>query len=199
MTPTVEILPQILLCHTGELNQANMISVRSKPGQSGEARKEIKSILNRYLPGAIVDPEMMEDSVANEVTVRIYRSVADSIAFFAVISIIIAVVGLFSMVSFSSRQRVKEVGIRKVMGASSMMIYREMIRTYLKFYLIAVMVAVPATLYLGNSDPAFYRPGEDPWLFVFTLAGALTVILLTISTQILQTARTNPADSLRDE
>jgi len=199
MTPTIEIMPQILLCHSGQLNQTNMISMRVKPASTATARKEIKRILNSYLPGAIVDPQMMEDAIASEMTVKIYRSIGDSVAFFAVVSIIIAVVGLFAMVSFSSRQRTKEVGIRKVMGASSMMIYREMIGTYLKFYIIASLLAVAATLYLGDSDPAYYRPEENPWIFILTLAGALMVILLTISVQILQTARTNPADSLRDE
>lgn len=199
MSPVVEIMPMILLPHDGMLKGNNMISMRIRPGYMKKAHEDIRKTLTSLFPNAIVDPQTMEDTIQNEKTNNIYKSIADSFVFFAIVSIAIAVVGLFSMVSFTAKSRVKEIGIRKVLGASSRKIYSSMLRTYLTFYLIAGTLASLINYLTADMDPAVYRPEPDPWIYVFTLSGALMVILLTINFQILKTARTNPVESLRDE
>jgi putative ABC transport system permease protein len=207
LPPFVEVMPQIMRLHDENLEEYKIISIRIRPGIRPDARpddfmntfRQVQDQLKTFFPGEIIDLHTMDDSIRNNETTQIYRSLAKAFTFFAVIAIVIAIVGLFALVAFSSRQRVKEIGIRKVMGATSSKIYRSMVWSYLKYYMIAAVLAVAADQLVARTDPAAYKAGTDPLIIVSTLAGALMVILLTISTQIIRTAHTNPADSLRDE
>ncbi len=199
MTPFVEIMPQILLLHNENLKAYKLISIRSQPGNLLTTLQESKDKLKGYFPGTIINLNTMNDAIRNNRATDIYRSLSDTFAFFSVIAIAIAVVGLFALVAFSARKRVKEIGIRKVMGASSPRIYATMVGNYLKYFLIAAILAVVTDQLMTYTDPAAHKPETDPMIILSTLAGALAVVLITISLQILKTAHTNPADSLRDE
>lgn len=199
VTPFVEIMPQILLLHNENLKAYKLISIRSQPGNLLTTLQESKDKLKGYLPGTIINLNTMNDAIRNNRATDIYRSLSDTFAFFSVIAIAIAVVGLFALVSFSARRRVKEIGIRKAMGASSTRIYATMVGNHLKYFLIAALLAVVTDQLMTYTDPAAHKPEADPMMVISTLAGALAVVLITISLQILKTAHTNPANSLRDE
>jgi putative ABC transport system permease protein len=199
MTPFVEIMPQLLMLHKQDLEEHKMVSVRVSPDDFMGTLQQTRDKLGEFFPGIVINLRTMEDSIKNNQTTEVYRSLADAFTFFAVIAIAIALVGLFALVAFSARQRIKEIGIRKVMGATSTRIYMGMIWKYLKYYLIAAVLAVIADQMVTYTDPAASKPASDPLLIVITLAGALVVILMTISIQVIKTAHTNPVDSLRDE
>lgn len=120
---------------------------------------------------------------------------------FAVVAIIIASLGLFGLAAFSIRQRVKEIGIRKVLGASSATITGMLSAEFLKLVSIAILISVPLTwyaMYKWLQDFA-YRIDISWW--VFALAGfmALAVAFLTVSFQSVKAALANPVKSLRSE
>mgnify|MGYP000134885368 CR=1 FL=1 len=198
-TPFVEIMPQILMLHKENLNGYKMLTVRILPDDFLNTHKVVRDRLKEFFPGVVINLSTMEDAIQNNKATEIYRSLAAAFTFFAVVAIAIAVVGLFALVAFSARQRVKEIGIRKVMGATSSRIYTRMIGQYLKYYLLAGTLAIVADHFMTHTDPSAHKPGTDPLIIVFTMAGALLVILMTISLQIIKTAHTNPVDSLRDE
>jgi putative ABC transport system permease protein len=199
MTPYIKIMPLILFRHSEDLSEYKYITARINPAQFKEGYNHIRKTLNKFFPDAILDLHTMEDSIKNDETIKIYRSIAETFTFFSIVAIAIAVVGLFALVAFSARQRVKEIGIKKVLGATTNQIFRNLIINYLKFFFIGGTLAIIANYLLSHANPAAYSPEISPWLIVYTLFGMLIVVLIAISTQILKTAQTNPVDSLRDE
>ena len=120
---------------------------------------------------------------------------------FALLSIFIACMGLFGMASFTVDRRVKEIGLRKVMGASAAQIVLIMFREIFFLIVLAIVVAIPVSLYfinmwLGNFA---YKTGISPVLLAATAIGAILVAFLTASYHSIKVAHTNPADNLRYE
>jgi ABC-type antimicrobial peptide transport system permease subunit len=117
------------------------------------------------------------------------------------VAVLIACLGLFGLATYSARQRTKEIGIRKIMGASVRHIVALLSRDFLKLVALAFGIAVPVAWYtMGQWLAGFtYRVGMG-WGF-FALAGglALLIALLTVSAQSIKAALSNPADSLRNE
>jgi putative ABC transport system permease protein len=120
---------------------------------------------------------------------------------FAVVAVIIASLGLFGLAAFSIRQRVREIGIRKVLGASSSTITGMLSAEFLKLVLIAVVVSAPLTWYAMHKWLQEFAYRIDISFWVFALAGliALAVAFLTVSFQSIKAALANPVKSLRSE
>jgi len=199
LPPFVEMMPQILMMHDENLEAYKMVSIRTRPEHFLSTFQQVQDHLRDFFPGVVVNLHAMEDRIKNNQATDIYRSLAATFTFFSVVAIAIAVVGLFALVAFSARQRVKEIGIRKAMGATSSKIYASMVWRYLKYYAIAGVLAVVTDQLMIHTDPSAHKPEVDPMIIALTLAGALLIILMTISLQIAKTARTNPVESLRDE
>jgi len=122
-------------------------------------------------------------------------------SYFSLLSIFIACLGLFGLAAFSAEQRTKEIGIRKVFGASSSGIVLLLSRQFSKWIIIANLVAWPAAWVYLNSwlDEFAYRTEIAWWLFIFAGGMALLIALLTVSYQALKAAMTNPVEALRYE
>ena len=199
LPPFMEMMPQVLMMHKENLTEYKMVSIRTRPEDFLSTFHQVQGQLRDFFPGVVVNLHAMEDSIKNNQATDIYRSLAATFTFFSIVAIAIAVVGLFALVAFSARQRVKEIGIRKAMGATSSKIYRSMVWRYLKYYAIAGVLAVVTDQLMTHTDPSAHKPEVDPMIIASTLAGALLIILMTISLQIVKTARTKPVESLRDE
>jgi putative ABC transport system permease protein len=120
---------------------------------------------------------------------------------FAVFAIFIACLGLFGLVTYAAEQRIKEIGIRKVLGASIAGIVTMISKDFMKLVLIAFLVAFPLAWWMMNKwlQSFAYRINIGWW--VFALAGLLTIAiaLLTVSFQAIKAAIANPVRSLRTE
>lgn len=120
---------------------------------------------------------------------------------FAIISIVIACLGLFGLAAFTAEQRTKEIGVRKVLGASVGSIIALLSKDFLKLVLIAILLAVPIAWFAMNRwlQAFAYRIDLEWW--VFALAGLLAVViaLLTISFQSIKAALMDPVKSLKTE
>lgn len=122
-------------------------------------------------------------------------------AVFAALAIIVACLGLFGLVSFTTTQRTREIGIRKVLGASEKGILLLLSKDFTKLVLLANVIAWPVA-YLGMKQWLQNYPYTielHPWLFVVPALLILLIALLTISVQTIKTARSNPVVSLRNE
>jgi len=120
---------------------------------------------------------------------------------FAAITIFVAILGLFGLVLYEVQQRIKEIGIRKVLGASVMGIIQLLSSSFLKLILIAIVLATPIA-YLGMREwlsGYAYRIDLSPWLFIFPALVLLFVALATVTTQAIKAANENPVKSLRCE
>lgn len=141
-----------------------------------------------------VDEQFASLYSAEQRTGRIFTS-------FAVIAVIIAGLGLFGLAAFMIKQRVKEIGIRKVLGASSGTITAMLSAEFLKLVLIAVLISFPLTwfaMYKWLQDFA-YRVEIHWWVFVLAGVAALLIAFITISFQSIKAAIANPVKSLRSE
>ncbi len=135
----------------------------------------------------------------------LYRNeerVSRVITAFAVMAIFIACLGLFGLASFAAEQRTKEIGVRKVLGASERSLAALLSKEFLKWVLLANMIALPASyvlmtkLWLSNFA---YRMNPGLWIFASVAAISLLIALLTVSWQAVKAALANPVDSLRYE
>jgi putative ABC transport system permease protein len=120
---------------------------------------------------------------------------------FTILAICIACLGLFGLVTFTTKQRVKEIGIRKILGASVSNLVSMLTTGLLKLVLLSMLIAIPISWIAMNiwlQDFA-YRISISWWMFVFAGFSALFVALITISFQAIKAAVANPVDSLRSE
>jgi putative ABC transport system permease protein len=127
--------------------------------------------------------------------------VSKIISSFALIAIIICSLGLYGLSSFMAERRLKEIGVRKVMGASVSQIVGMMSKEFIKLVLIAIVIATPVAWYAMNKwlQGFEYKTTLDIFIFTFAGLGAITIALLTISFESLKAANTDPARTLRNE
>ncbi|NJO25821.1 MAG: FtsX-like permease family protein [Bacteroidia bacterium] len=120
---------------------------------------------------------------------------------FSVTAIIIGCLGLLGIVAFSVSKRVKEIGIRKVLGASATGVAWLLTKDFLKLVLIAVVIAAPLSRWAMNKwlQDFAYRVNIAWWVFVVAGILALLIALITVSFQAIKAAITNPVKSLRTE
>jgi putative ABC transport system permease protein len=120
---------------------------------------------------------------------------------FAFLAIFISCLGLFGLATFTAEQRTKEIGMRKVLGASSSSIVRLLSLNFLKPIVLAFLVAFPAAWYAMNNWLQHYAYKIDISWWMFAIAGLLTVCiaLITVSYQSIKAALVNPVKSLRTE
>jgi putative ABC transport system permease protein len=123
------------------------------------------------------------------------------ITYFASLSILISCLGLFGLATFMADQRTKEIGIRKVMGASVPGITALLSKDFLKLVLIAVAIAIPLAWYFTDKwlQAFAYHIQLEWWVFVAASVMALIIALLTVSVQAIKAAVQNPVSSLRSE
>lgn len=121
--------------------------------------------------------------------------------FFAVLAIIIAALGLYGMASFTTQQRVKEIGIRKVLGASVSQIVLRLSTKFTALVVIAIAIAIPVAWFAMKQWLSNFAYQIDIPVWAFTLAAitALLIALITISYQSVKAALVNPVESLRSE
>jgi len=117
------------------------------------------------------------------------------------IAIIISCLGLFGLASFTTIQRTKEIGIRKVLGATANMIVGLLSAEFLKLVLISILLAIPFAYWVGNSwlEEFAYKISLNAWLFIICGLASIAIAFATVAYQSIRAAFTNPADSLRYE
>lgn len=120
---------------------------------------------------------------------------------FALLTILIACLGLFGLAAFTAAQRTKEIGIRKAMGASSPQLVALLSRDFLKLVVLSFMLAAPVSYYLLKNWLAdfAYRTGIGPSIFLMSGGLLIVVAFLSVCFQALKAASADPVDSLRYE
>ena len=120
---------------------------------------------------------------------------------FSVLIIFVACLGLFGLATYTAEQRTKEIGIRKVLGASVTQVTQMLSKEFLKLVLIASLIAFPAAWWAMNKwlQSFAYRINISWWVFVVAGFTALLIALLTVSFQAIKAAIANPVKSLRTE
>ena len=117
------------------------------------------------------------------------------------LAVFISCLGIFGLASFVAEQRVKEIGIRKVLGASVFNIWQLFSKDFVVLVLAATVIAVPIAWYAAHNwlEGYQYRTALSWWIFLLAGMGVLLLTLLTVSVQSIKAAIANPVNSLRSE
>jgi ABC-type antimicrobial peptide transport system permease subunit len=164
-----------------------------------DALRKIQKVYNSLIPSAPFDYTFADEDYAAKF--RAEERVGHLAAVFTVLAVFISCLGLLGLSSFVAEQRTKEIGIRKVMGASVAHVWKLLSREFIVLALIACIVATPVAYYSMNSwlEGYSYRIEISWWVFLFAGVSAIVVTIITVSYQALRAARMNPVKSLRSE
>lgn len=190
------IVPHVFLYADWNFQTA---SIRIDPGQSTKALAHIERYWKTLFPNYFFNPTFLEQELRSFYEDE--RKLSNFLTLFAFLGIFIGCLGLFGLVSFVVAQRTKEIGVRKVLGATVSNIFTLLANDFLRLVLLASLLASPIAYYLMRHflQEYEYRVSIDWW--VFALAGLLStgIAVLTISLQTIKAAFVNPARSLRSE
>lgn len=173
--------------------------VRVRAGNVPAALAHIQAVYRTFSPTATLDFHFLDENFSKQYQAE--QKQGDVLLTFTILAIFIACLGLFGLVAFAAEQRTKEIGVRKVLGASVASIVALLSRDFLKLVLIAVVIASPVAWYAMHQWlQNFAYTIELSW-WLFALAGLLTTIiaLLTVGLQSIRAALVNPVKSLRSE
>jgi len=164
-----------------------------------EALAKIESVFKRYSPLQPFNYTFANDEYNKKFGNE--ERIGKLASFFAVLAIFISCLGLFGMAMFMAEQRIKEIGVRKVLGASVFNLWGLLSKDFVTLVVISLLIAIPVAYYsmsqwlLGYE----YRAGMPWWIFAGAGAGALIITLITVSWQSIKAAMMNPVRSLKTE
>ena len=179
--------------------QVNTVSIRIFPGNPQRAIDHIRTVWERYNPGFPFRFDFLDEQL--NALYQNEKRMMDMFATFSILAVIIACLGLFGLASFAAAKRTKEIGVRKVFGASIARIVGILVREFLWLMLLANLLAWPLAYFAMRSwlQGFAYRVSMDIWFFLPAGLLTLCIALLTVSYQAIRAARANPVDSLRYE
>ena len=168
----------------------------------GKFQEKIADIEKKWkvaFPGAGFDHWFLNDEFN-----RMYvseRTVSSLAKVFATLAILITILGVFSLATYTAEQRTKEIGIRKVLGAGEKQVVALFASVFIRIFLIASLVAIPVSWYVAYKwlQGFAYRVTISPMIIIFSLIGLLLITLITVSHEIWKSARANPVRALRTE
>jgi len=176
------------------------IEIKVKPEVAmNRALPKIAAVMKKIVPSAPFDYQFADDDYALKFASEIRMS--KLAGFFAVLAVVISCLGLFGLAAFTTEQRTREVGIRKVLGASVIEVWRLLSKEFAVLVGISLLIAIPVAWYimehwLMNYN---YRVTISVWVFVASGFAALVVSMVTVSYQAVRAAIMNPVSALRSE
>jgi putative ABC transport system permease protein len=188
-TSVIQIYPQVTFKVAAKLNTADLKSTIAF----------IQDTWNKFSPGYPLDYKFMDETFG-----KMYLSeekLSRLLWIFTVMAILIGCMGLFALAAFSAEQRIKEIGIRKVLGASVVNLTGLLAKNFLRLVLIASLLAFPVAWWAMNNwlEDFPYRVAISWWVFAVTGVVSLLIALITVSFQAVKAALANPVKNLRTE
>lgn len=174
--------------------------IRINPDVSVHAAlPKIRDVFSKLIPSAPFDYTFADEDYAAKFGAE--ERVGRLAAMFTVLAIFISCLGLFGLASYVAEQRTKEIGIRKVLGASVANLWKMLSQDFVVLVFIACAIAIPIAFYLMTNwlESYEYRVSISWWVFLWAGGGALLITILTVSFQAVKAAMTNPVKSLRSE
>lgn len=181
-------------------HRARVVTYRLSPSVNAQqAIATLTGIFNKYNPSFPYVYTFVDDAYAAKFDLELL--IGKLAGLFAALAIFISCLGLFGLAAYTAEQRNKEIGIRKVLGATVIQIWLMLSRGFVELVLISCLIATPVTLYFVNGwlQQYDYRISIGANVFIVSSAVAILVTLLTISFQSIKAAIANPVKSLRTE
>lgn len=186
-------------CYIRQGNYGRRIVVKIANGKEQAAITQIEDFYGKYNPGLPFEYRFLDDDF--HALYAAEQRVADLAYYFAGMAVLISCLGLFGLATFTAQRRRKEIGIRKVLGASVLGITRMLSGDFAKMVLTAIFISLPISYFIAKNwlDSFAYRVDLQLWFFIIAGFSALFIALLTVSFQTVRAARGNPVDCLKME
>ena len=178
----------------------NNVDIRINPNISAhDVISKVGAIFKKYDPSTPFEYGFADDDYAKKFDNE--ERIGKLASTFAGLAIFISCLGLFGMASFTAEQRIKEIGVRKVLGASVFNLWRLLSKDFIVLVIIALIIATPVAYYFMHSwlQNYQYRSAITWWIFAITAIGAILITLATVSYQSIKAALANPVKSLKTE
>ena len=173
--------------------------IRIRPGTEKQVLASLNTIWRKFYPDKLLEVKWVDDMLASQYEVESKLQIL--FGFFSGLSMLLAALGIFGLIVQATTQRIKEIGIRKILGASVKSIVRLFSVDFLKLIFISILIASPIAWWLMTKwlEDFAYRITISWWSFLIAGSMALLVALATISFQAIKAAIANPVNSLRTE
>ena len=183
-----------------DYTSASLLNLKIKPTVSAAAAlPKIEAVIKKIVPSALFSYDFVDQEYARKFSQE--QRIGKLATVFAVLAIFISCLGLFGLASFVAEQRTKEIGIRKVLGASVANLWQLLSKDFVVLVIISCLIAAPIAYYFMSQwlQKYEYRTEISWWVFVLAAAVALLITLLTVSYQAIKAALMNPVESLKTE
>ncbi|MEP6949360.1 MAG: ABC transporter permease [Ginsengibacter sp.] len=196
-SPYEPVFRTVFVLDKGAQNIIN-IKINASAG-THEALSKIEAVFKKYNPSQQFEYKFIDEEYARKFGDE--ERIGKLASFFAVLAIFISFLGLFGMASFMAEQRTKEIGVRKVLGASVFNLWRLLSKEFVMLIIISLCIAAPVAYYFMHQwlQNYQYRTEISWWIFAAAGFGALLITLITVSFQAIKAAIANPVKSLRTE
>ena len=164
-----------------------------------DALEKIQRVFRKYNSGSPFGYQFTDEDYAKKFSDE--ERIGQLANIFAVLAIFISCLGLFGMASFIAEQRIRGIGLRKVLGASVYSVWRLLSKEFVLLVVVSCLIAIPLSWHFLQQwlQSYEYHTGISGWIFAGSCAGVLMITLLTVSYQAIRVALTNPVRSLRTE
>jgi len=179
---------------------ANYYNLRLNPDKSvSDNLSVIEATFKKHFPNLPYRFEFIDEEYAKKFAAE--ERVASLARVFTILAILISCLGLFGLASFVAEQRTKEIGVRKVLGATVRNLWVLLSKDFVQLVIISLLIATPIAFYVMRQwiQKFAYRTEISWWIFIAAGLGALTITLITVSFQSIKAALLNPTKSLRTE
>ncbi|MCX6214276.1 ABC transporter permease [Spirosoma sp.] len=173
--------------------------IRIQSGKAEAALAYIKTVYQQFDPTASPGFHFLDENFSRQYKAE--QKQGQLLLTFTIMAVLIACLGLFGLAALAAEARTKEIGVRKVLGASVVSIVTLLSKDFLKLVLISIVIATPLAWYAMNAwlQSFAYKIDIDGWVFLLSGVLAISIALLTVGYQSVKAALTNPVKSLRSE
>ncbi len=173
--------------------------IRVNPNAAKQVLQRLHMLWQKFYPDRLLQTGWISDLLADQYKTE--KKLEQLFTFFGLLSIFLACMGLFGLITFTAEQRTKEIGIRKVLGASMTTIVSLLSKDFVKLVLIAILIASPIAWWAMNKwlQNFAYHIHISWWIFAGAGGLAILIALITVSFQAIRAAVANPVESLRTE
>ncbi len=181
-------------------NNFSYYNLRLNPKQSASQNLAIvERVFKEHFPDIPFEYQFVDEEYGEKFAAE--ERIGSLSGIFTALAILISCLGLFGLTSFVAEQRTKEIGVRKVLGASVVNVWNMLSKDFLKLVTISCFIAIPISYYIMNGwlQDYPYRVILEWWIFGLAVVGAMGITVLTVSFQAIRAARQNPVKSLRTE
>ena len=194
-----EAVGQMIFVLSSGSDSDNIIAKLTPGVATQEALQTLEQLYKKYDPINPFEYEFVDQDYAEKFGDE--ERIGNLAGIFTMLAIFISCMGLFGMISFVIQQRAKEIGIRKILGASVQTIVGLLSKDFIQLVIFAIVLAVPIAWYFAERwlENYVYRIQMGWWIFAIAGTLALTIAFLTVSLQSISAALANPIEALRDE